>query len=116
MVDWNKVGETAFYRYFNTYDKTHSHDEAQELVSDEIGYDMEDAGIELEGLWYEDLPAEHLAELGIGFMTKMNAISEEVGYEVNPDALGPMHTWIHDAVSHAEGAPNWTKLKALLDN
>ena len=115
-MDWTEIGEKAFNRYFNMYRKTESHDDAQEMVEDDISGAIEDAGIELDNLWYEDeqIPEEAIIEFGIAFMNKMNGINEEVSYEVNEDLLGAMHTWL-DGVTHqcAEHA-NYPKLAKLM--
>ena len=100
-MNWTEIGERAFNQYFNTYRKTESHDDAQEVVMDDIGYDIEDAGIELDNLWYEDeqIPEEAIIEFGIAFLNKMKGINEEVGYEVDGELLAVMHTWL-DGVTH----------------
>ena len=49
-MDWTEIGEKAFNRYFNMYRKTESHDDAQEMVEDDINGVIEDAGIELDNL------------------------------------------------------------------
>ena len=121
-MDWTEIGEKAFNRYFNMYRKIESHDEAQEMVMDDIGYAIEDAGIELENLWYEDeqVPEEAIIEFGIAFLNKMKGINEEVGYEVDGDLLAVMHTWLdgvtHQCAEHKDYA-NFAKLSGeVLEN
>ena len=100
-MNWTEIGEKAFNWYFNMYRKTESHDEAQDMVEDDILYALEDADIELENLWYQDeqVPEEAIIEFGIAFLNKMKGINEEVGYEVDGELLAVMHTWL-DGVTH----------------
>ena len=44
-INWQEVGEKAFYKYFRIYDKFIDHDQAQELATDEIYGAMADAGM-----------------------------------------------------------------------
>lgn len=114
-INWQEVGEKAFYKYFRIYDKFIDHDQAQELATDEIHGAMADAGISEYDSWYEDLPTGMIIEIGLGFMKKFNGIEKEVGYEINPDCMGPMHTWISDLLYYAEEDENWPKLKKMLE-
>lgn len=100
-MNWTEIGEKAFNRYFNMYRKTDSHDDAQEAAMGEAEYAIDEAGIELDNLWYEDeqIPEEAIIEFGIAFLNKMKGINEEVGYEVDGDFLAVMHTWL-DGVTY----------------
>lgn len=57
-MEWEETGKRAFYGYFYMFDKTIGHDVSRESASGEIEGSMEDAGIEIENLWYEELPVE----------------------------------------------------------
>ena len=100
-MNWTEIGEKAFNWYFNMYRKTESHDEAQEMAEDTILAALDEAGIELDNIWYEDeqIPEEAIIEFGIAFLNKMKGINEEVGYEVDGELLAVMHTWL-DGVTH----------------
>ena len=117
-MDWTSIGERAFNLYFNTYKKTESHDDAQEAVMENIGYDLEDAGVELENLWYEDeqIAEESIIQFGIAFVNKMKVINDEVGYEVDGDLLAVMHTWLDGVVIGCSEHKDYPQLAELMAN
>lgn len=117
-MNWTEIGERAFNQYFNMFRKTESHDDAQEMVDDDITGAIEDAGIELEWAWYEDdqIPQEAIIEFGIAFVNKMKGINEEVGYEVDGDLLGAMHTWLDGVTHQCAEHKDYPKLSALMES
>ena len=115
-MDWTAKGERAFNLYFNTYRKTESHDEAQETVMEDIGYDFEDAGIELENIWYEDeqVPEESVIQFGIAFAKKIKGINDELGYEVDANLLAVMQNWLDSVVNGCSEHKDYPKLTKIL--
>ena len=114
-MDWEETGTRAFNRYFNWYNKTMDHDESQELAGGEIEGAMDDEGIEIESMWYEDLPVDAWIGVATGFIDAYKNVEKEVGYPVSGDLMGPMHTWFSDCMFTANGYYNDAKLGSLLD-
>jgi len=114
-MDWEEIGKRAFNRYFNWYDKTESHDDSQELARGEIENAMEDAGIEIECSWYEDLPVDAWVRVASGFIKAYENIEKEVGYEVSEHFMGPAHTWFVGCMFDANAIHNDPRLKKLLE-
>jgi hypothetical protein len=114
-MSWEEAGRRAFNRYFNVYRKTEDHDDGQELAGDEIANAMIDAGIEIENLWYEELPVD--AWLGVfkGFSDAYKNIEKEVGYEPSELFMGPVHTWFSDAMFYSNEVHQDPRLEGLIE-
>ena len=111
--DWEGVGARAFNAYFNWFRKTENHEEGQELATDEIHHAMEDNSIELEDVWFMDLPMYAAVAVCKGFIDKYNNVEKEVGYPVAEDFMGPVHTWFSDIIYTVENDRGGAGIKAL---
>ena len=114
-MDWEEIGKRAFNRYFNTFNKFEDHDDSQEFAGEEIESAMDDAGIEIESMWYEDLPVDAWVDLATGFMSAYKGIEKEVGYAPSEDFMGALHTWFSDCMFTANEYHKDAQLDSLLD-
>ena len=113
--NWEEAGKRAFNRYFNVYRKTENHDDSQELAEAEITSAMIDSGIEIENLWYEELPVEAWVGIFKGFTEAYKNIEKEVGYEPSEDFMGPAHTWFCDAMFYSNEVHQDSTLEGLIE-
>jgi len=114
-MGWEEAGRRAFNRYFNWYNKSEDHDESQELAGGEIESAMEDAGIEIESMWQEDLPVDAWIGVATGFMRAYKGIEKEVGYAPSEDFMGALHTWFSDSMFNANEFHQDSRLESLID-
>ena len=97
------------------FDKTENHDDSQEMAAGEIESVMADASIEIKSFWYEDLPADALVGVAMGFINAYKYVSHDVGYLPSVDFMGAVHTWFSDCMHAANAEHQDARLESLIE-